>query len=188
MKKIVISALLLLSAITFSATPAPAATYAEEKKEAENFAHELIGERESASAELLKFGQGVTANDFSSIYGKIYKKIQELREKKGFIVTYSAIKYRNPSSTATPFEARIMAKFRVDRDFKKFWTVTMVGGRSYSRLIKPVFAVKSCLTCHGAKDKRPAFIAKHYPKDKSFAFKEGDLMGLISVYMPDEED
>ncbi len=188
MKKIVIPAMLLLTTLTCSVTPAPAATYAEEKKEAENFAHELILKRESASEELLKYGQGVSGNDFSSIYGRIYKKISEIREKKGFIVTYSAIKYRNPRSSATPFEARIMAKFRVDRDFKKFWTVTMVGGRSYSRLIKPVFAAKSCLTCHGAKGKRPAFIAKHYPEDKSFAFKEGDLMGLISVYMPDEED
>jgi len=164
-----------------------AGTYAEDKKQAEAYADEIIGARSLASETLVKSHAKITEKAFVGTYGKVYGRIQGLKQKKGYIVTFSAIKYRNPRNAATPFEARLISRFKYDRAFKKFWTVTMVQGRSYSRLIKPLFAKKTCLACHGARERRPAFIAKRYPKDKSFAFKEGEIMGLISIYMPDEE-
>jgi len=180
--------LLFLFALGLTRPAAPrAGTYAEDKKKAEAYAAELIRLRSKASAALAGLEGDITEKAFIERYGKIYGEIQKLRQKEGYIITFSAIKYRNQRNSATPFEARLISSFKSDKNFKKFWTVTMMGGRSYSRLIKPVFAEKSCLACHGPREKRPAFISARYPDDKSFAFKEGEIMGLISVYMPDEE-
>ncbi len=175
--------------ITSIASPSlvQAGTYAEDKKEAEAYADEIIAARSHASGILVNSHAEITEKAFIETYGKVYGRIQGLEQKKGYIITFSAIKYRNPQNAATPFEARLISRFKYDRAFKKFWTVTMVQGRSYSRLIKPLFAKKTCLACHGVREGRPAFIAKRYPNDKSFAFKEGEIMGLISIYMPDEE-
>ncbi len=166
---------------------AAAGSYREEKKEAEAFARGLILARKAVSEVLSKKGGEIREGDFVRTYGSVYGKIQEIRKKKGYIVTFSSLRPRNPRDAATPFDARLISRFRRDRDFKRFWTVTMVQGRSYSRLVMPVFAGKSCLLCHGPKEKRPAFIAKRYPQDRSIGFKEGEIMGLISLYMPDEE-
>lgn len=186
MKKILTAACLFILTAAFSARPACAGSYAEDKKKVERYADELILAREANSELLAESARPVSEKAFSETYGGLYKKIGGLREKEGLIVTFSAIKYRNKQNSATPFEARLISSFRSDRAFKKFWTVTMLGGHSYSRFIKPLFAKKSCLACHGERDKRPAFIVKHYPGDKSYGFKDGELMGLISIYMPDE--
>ncbi|MFQ5428419.1 MAG: DUF3365 domain-containing protein [Thermodesulfobacteriota bacterium] len=188
MKNIIRAALLLLIALAFHVVPAEAGTYAEDKAKAEQYADELISTREAVSEILAGSETAITEQDFLKTYGKVYGRIVELQKKEGYIITFSAIKARNPQNAATPFEARLLAKFKAARDFRKFWTVTMVQDRAYSRLIKPVFAAKSCLVCHGPREKRPAFIVKRYPADKSSGFKEGELMGLISIYMPDEED
>ncbi|MFQ5353878.1 MAG: DUF3365 domain-containing protein [Thermodesulfobacteriota bacterium] len=187
MKKNIITALLLCVTLFCTAGPVQAGTYAEDKKKAEGYADGLINVRR-AMAGILSHADTITEKDFIETYGKVYGRIAEIQKKEGYIITFSAIKARNPQNAATPFEARLMSSFKSDRAFQKFWTVNMVQGRAYSRLIKPVFAEKSCLTCHGLREKRPAFIVKRYPADKSFAFKEGDLMGLISIYMPDEEE
>ncbi len=188
MKKPLIYLFLLLVTPALGARPVLAGSYAEDKKQVEAYADELIRLRVRDSEILAKSGKEIDEKTFGTVYGRLYKRIDELRKNKGLIVTYSAIKYRNPQNSGTPFEIRLMAQFRSDRNFKKFWTVTMMGNRSYSRLLRPVFARKSCLTCHGPKDKRAAFIARRYSTDKSYGFKDGELMGLISIYMPDEED
>ncbi len=180
--------LLSLLAFVFPFATATAGSYAQDKKEAAEYALGLIRARRRASETLAKSPSPITEKAFIESYGKVYAQIQDIRKKKGFIITFSSLKPRNPQNAATPFEARLISRFRTDRAFKKFWTVTMVQGRSYSRLIMPVFAEKSCLACHGPRDKRPAFIAKRYAGDRSSGFKDGEIMGLISLYMPDEEE
>jgi len=178
----------ILFVVIITSPLAYADSYAEEKKKAEDYAEALILERRALSESIAKSTAPVTEQAFIKTYGKVYGHIQSLEQKEGYIITFSAVKARNPQNSATPFEARLISNFKSDRAFKKFWTVTMVQGRSYSRLVRPVFAKKSCLVCHGLREKRPAFIARRYPDDKSFAFKEGGIMGLISIYMPDETE
>ncbi len=186
MKKSILPIALLL-VIAACVGPALAGPYEEEKKEAEKYAKDLILRRSALSKSLARGGD-ISEEAFIKTYGKIYEEIQDIRGKKGYIITFSSIKPRNPQNAATPFEARLISRFRTDRAFRRFWTVTMVQGRSYSRLVMPVFAKKSCLSCHGAREKRPAFIERRYPDDKSTGFKEGEIMGIISLYMPDEEE
>jgi len=186
-KNIFFLILFSLLVLSYFSSQAYAGSYAEDKKKAEAYASEFIEARSLAAETLARTPATITEEAFIRTYGKVYGRIKGVEKKEGYIITFSAIKARNPQNAATPFEARLISSFKSDRAFKKFWTVTMVQGRSYSRLIRPVFAKKTCLACHGAREKRPAFITRRYPNDKSFAFKEGEIMGLISIYMPDEE-
>jgi hypothetical protein len=34
--------------------------------------------------------------------------------------------------------------------------------------------------------KRPEFIKQHYPLDRAFGFRAGELRGLYSVFIPDD--
>jgi hypothetical protein len=51
--------------------------------------------------------------------------------------------------------------------------------------MKPIYAEKACLNCHGEKNKiKPAirqFLERKYPGDEAFGYKEGDISGGISI-------
>ncbi len=51
--------------------------------------------------------------------------------------------------------------------------------------MKPIYAEKACLNCHGEKDKiKPAirqFLERKYPSDEVFGYKERDIRGGISI-------
>ncbi len=51
--------------------------------------------------------------------------------------------------------------------------------------MKPIYAEKACLNCHGEKNKiKPAirqFLERKYPNDQAFGYKEGDIRGGISI-------
>ena len=185
-KSLLLAAVLLLSVM--SLRPAMATgTVAEDKKQAEALAAEIIKAREDASESLAKAGRPVSEQAFVKAYGKVYGRIAELQKTKGIYIAFSSTWPRNPDNAASPFELKLVSRFKKDPDLKRFWTNTIVMDQSYNRLVMPIFVKKSCLLCHGAGDKRPAFIVKRYPQDKSFGFKEGDIMGVISVYIPNEE-
>ncbi len=187
MKSLLFAAVLLLSAIPLRQAMAKGATLAQDKKAAEALAAEIIKAREDAADNLAKAGRPVSEQAFVKEYGKVYGRIAQLQKTKGIYIAFSSTWPRNPNNAATPFELKLISRFKKDPEFKRFWTNTIVMDRSYNRLVMPVFVKKSCLLCHGAGDKRPAFIIKRYPQDKSFGFKEGDIMAVISVYIPNAE-
>ncbi len=51
--------------------------------------------------------------------------------------------------------------------------------------MKPIYAEKACLNCHGEKNKlKPAirhFLERKYPSDQAFGYKEGNIRGGISI-------
>jgi hypothetical protein len=60
------------------------------------------------------------------------------------------------------------------------------GGESFFRYTAPIYVEKQCLACHGAKDKRPAFIVEKYPEDKAYGLEAGDFRGIISIRMKEK--
>jgi len=187
MKSLLFAAVLLLSVMSLRPAMATGDTLAQDKKEAEALAAEIIKAREDAAETLAKAGRPVSEQAFVKAYGKVYGRIAQLQKTKGIYIAFSSTWPRNPDNAATPFELKLISRFKKDPGFKRFWTNTIVMDQSYNRLVMPIFVKKSCLLCHGAGDKRPAFIVKRYPQDKSFGFKEGDIIGVISVYIPNEE-
>jgi len=185
-KSIVLAMVILMSALSIS--PAMAGSVDKEKKAAEALASEIMQLRQSAAENLAKKGSAVTEQDFINEYGKIYGRIAQAQKEKGIYVSFASTWPRNPQNVATPFELKIISRFKADPNFKRFWTSTLVQDKLYSRLIKPIYVKKSCLVCHGLPEKRPAFIVKRYPQDKSFGFKEGDIIGAMSVYVYIPED
>ncbi len=186
-RKILLTVTLMVFAFTLR--PAMAGSVKKEKEAAEAYAREIMQLRQTASENLAKEPGPVTEQAFVKEYGKIYSRIAEIKQKKGVYVSFASTWPRNPQNRATPFELKIISRFKADPQFKKFWTTTLVGDKLYSRLVVPIHLEKSCLRCHGPADKRPAFIVKRYPADKSFGFKEGDLIGAMSVYVyiPEEK-
>ena len=185
-KTIVLAAVLLMSLLTLR--PAMAGQLSKEKEAAEALAKEIMQIWDRASENLAKMGSSVDEQAFVKEYGKIYNRIAQVQQEKGIYVSFASTWPRNPQNRATPFELKVISRFKADPNFKKLWTTTLVEDRMYSRLVIPVYVKKSCLLCHGPADKRPAFIVKRYPQDKSFGFKEGDIIGAMSVYVFIPED
>lgn len=72
--------------------------------------------------------------------------------------------------------------FEKNREKKELWGAAHIGDEDYYMYMRPIFAEKRCLVCHGEEKKRPKFIKDKYPQDRSYGFKEGDLMGAVAVY------
>jgi len=69
----------------------------------------------------------------------------------------------------------------------ELWDKTTINKKSYARYVRPIFVEPACLSCHGEKNKRPAFVKKKYPEDLAYGFKAGDLRGIIEVMIPVEK-
>ena len=85
-------------------------------------------------------------------------------------------------------EKRFLSYFKVHRDVND--VVYREGGKFY--YFKPLYATKACLRCHGkhgVRDEEVAsFLKDKYGKayEKASSYSEGDLIGMISVSMPEE--
>ena len=118
------------------------------------------------------------ANDFSLMTG--YKLKQ------------SSLKIRNPSNAPDEWEKKILKLFE-SPDYPKgvgHGEFLVTGDKETYKYIKPIYVEKACLECHGEKKNIiPAirqFLAKRYPGDQTFGYKEGDLRGGISIIIPFE--
>ena len=119
------------------------------------------------------------ANDFSLMTG--YKLKQ------------TSLKIRNPSNAPDEWERKILESYELKEHQKAngFGEIQETGDKKIYRYLKPLFIEKSCLDCHGTKEKvRPeirSFLEKRYPNDKALEYKEGELRGGISVIIPLED-
>jgi len=107
-------------------------------------------------------------------------------KENGWQVRQVATKYRNPDhAPASLQERQVIDLFHRHPEIKGLWepaTAEQGAGLNYYRRIN---VEPSCMACHGTKVSRPAFIKDNYPNDKAFAFKPGDLRGMVAVYLPE---
>lgn len=103
-----------------------------------------------------------------------------------FLVRFVSQKYRNPANKPKyeRYWDELTGLETLDKNRKKkeYWTAAKIKGEKYYMYMKPIFAEKPCLMCHGAVELRPKFIKKKYPEDRSYGFEVGDLMGGVAVY------
>jgi len=121
---------------------------------------------------------------FKSVCGAVAKRAKQIATESGFTIRHAAVKFRNPAHAATPEERTLMAGFEQAETPEPIEGEITVDGKRYFKFISPIYVERSCLACHGPKDKRPAFIVKKYPDDRAYGFAEGDLRGIISVSFP----
>ena len=144
-------------------------------------AGEIISMRSSLATSLIRPDTKITEETFKEVCGAVAKRVKEISEKEGFKIRHAAIKNRNPNFAARPDEAGILEAFDKDRTLMDKWDTIEMDGKKYQRYMRPIFVEEACLSCHGAKEKRPGFIVEKYPNDKAFDFKKGDLRGMIEV-------
>lgn len=116
---------------------------------------------------------------------KARKFVEDHKTEDGvsiYEVKFVSEKFRNPSNVPDDDERKYMKLFNESREKVDNWDSAYIGDRYYYRYMLPIFAEKPCLACHGEKKKLPGFVGKMYTDDRSYGFKEGDLMGAVAVF------
>ena len=131
--------------------------------------------------------QGVPADraTFQQVCRPVGQEAQRIAKENGWFVAQLAEKYRNPEH-ALDAEARgIHELLRARPDVAGIWMRTEWEGRPGTRYLRRIVVEPACLSCHGSKEARPAFVVEGYPEDRAYGFRVGDLRGLYSVFVPD---
>ena len=119
------------------------------------------------------------ANDFSLLTGWKLKQ--------------TSLKLRNPSNAPDEWEEKVLHSFENTEGSKaiSFGEIVELHGQKIYRYMKPIYVNKTCLECHGEKQKlKPTikqFMTRKYPHDQAFGYKEGDIRGGISIAIPIEQ-
>ncbi len=153
------------------------------KTKAKKIADEITDLRSVRAVSLLQSDKAITPDIFKEVCGPVKKKAMSIAKKEGVKIRHAAIKNRNPSHAASAEELSFHALFEKGEE-TEIWDETTINKKSYKRYVRPIFVEPACLSCHGEKDKRPAFVKKKYPKDLAYGFKVGDLRGIIEVMIP----
>lgn len=156
----------------------------QKKRLAAESAAEIVQMRSSLARTFIKTDTMVTEDTFKSVCGAVAKRVKEITVKDGFTVRHASEKNRNPANAATTEELVLIDRFLAEPGVKELQDETLVNGKRFFRHTLPIYVEEACLSCHGAKEKRPDFIVSKYPEDKAYGFKTGDLRGIISILVP----
>ncbi|WP_456450376.1 EAL domain-containing protein [Hydrogenimonas sp.] len=88
---------------------------------------------------------------------------------------------RNPRNIANELEMRSIEYFRNHPDAKEQYEIIGEGDEERFYYASPLYIKKQCLKCHGSREEAPPYIRTHY--DKAYGYKEGDLRGIIGIYL-----
>ncbi len=125
---------------------------------------------------------------FKQVCKPVGMRAKQLAEENGWQVQQIARKYRNPDHAPDSLSAKVaLAQFEQRPELMGFWQEETVKGQKGTRYYRRIDVQASCLACHGAKSGRPGFIVDKYPLDLAYDFKEGDLRGMYSVFIPELE-
>lgn len=156
------------------------------KIKAKEIADEITDLRSVRAASLLQSDKAVTPDVFKEVCGPVKKRAMAIAKKEGVKIRHAAIKNRNPAHAASDEEKSFHALFAKGSE-TEIWDETTINKVAFARYVRPIYVEPACLSCHGEKDKRPAFIKKKYPEDLAYGFKAGDLRGIIEVMVPVEK-
>lgn len=181
MKIIVAIALFFL---TSSSALAGGSALEQKKEDAARAALEITNLRSMRASEVIGSGTEVTPAVFKEVCGSVKKRAMAIAGKNGFKIRHAAVKFRNPKHAPTSEELSIIEGFTEKNAPISVSGMIEIEGKDYYRYSAPIYVEKACLSCHGKKEDRPAFIVKKYPQDRAYGFNEGDLRAIISVSFP----
>ena len=133
--------------------------------------------------------QGVPADKttFKQVCKPVGLQAKQLAQDNGWQVNQMATKYRNPQHQLDVEGRQAYAILEANPTLMGMRTRTTMKGQSGARYFRRITVESACLACHGAKDKRPAFIKQDYPEDRAYDFQADDLRGIYSVFVPDKQ-
>jgi hypothetical protein len=124
--------------------------------------------------------QGVAFKGFiPAVWGR--KTGEKFTQRTGIQLKLTAQEYRFPGNRPDDFEAEVLKMFSQPSypKGKGFSQVLTVDGKPVLRYMAPEYATGRCLQCHG----EPRGI-RDQTGFKREGFKEGDVMGAISLVLP----
>ena len=121
---------------------------------------------------------------FQQVCRPVGMRARAIAERNGWTVQQLAAKYRNPAHALDREAERVYDMMRSDPKLSGIWVRTSMQGREGVRYFRRIVVEKACLACHGARDDRPAFVSQHYPEDRAYDFRVGDLRGVYAVFLP----
>jgi len=105
-----------------------------------------------------------------------------------YYVRQVSLRNRNPENRPDPYETAELTRMAAAAKPIENHQVADSGGNETLRYLLPMVADKSCLTCHGSFETAPRFVQTRFPKGHpSYNYKEGELIGAISVSIPVRE-
>lgn len=118
----------------------------------------------------------------------------EVATRQGVEVRRTALRLRNRANAPDDFEQALLTRFVADAREgtlpEELLDERRVSGRRVYRYAKPLVAGPLCITCHGRADEIPEEVRKmldaRYPDDAATGYREGDLLGIVSVIIPAE--
>ncbi len=111
----------------------------------------------------------------------------------GYKLKQTSLRLRNPANAPDEWEKKVLKKLQSSAYSKGvgFGETLETEDEKIYRYMKPIYAERACLECHGEKDKiKPAirqFLEGKYPRDEAFGYKEGDIRGGISIIISLEQ-
>lgn len=116
---------------------------------------------------------------FPAVFGR--KAGEKFYKKTGIRLKLTGTDYRYPGNKPDDFESEVLRMFADARHPKgqQYAKATMVGGKPVMRVMDPLYASPTCLTCHGGPKGE-----RDITGTKKEGWKEGDLAGAISVVVP----
>ncbi len=116
----------------------------------------------------------------------------EVGQKEGVTVRRTSLKLRNPLNAPDAYEKEVLARLSADALRGDLSDESIderrADGRKVYRYVKPLVAGPLCIKCHGGAGDIPEGIRKmiedRYPDDAATGYRDGDLLGIVSVVIP----
>lgn len=126
----------------------------------------------------------VDKRTFKRVCKPVGMRAQQIGTANGWTVQQLAKKYRNPAHKLDPEARRLYNEFASSSELTERWIRTTRNEQEGWRYARRITVQSSCLSCHGPKEQRPAFVKNGYPNDRAYGFETGDLRGLYLVFVP----
>ncbi len=109
---------------------------------------------------------------------------QRITEGSKYYVRQVSLRYRNPENRPDDYETFMLRKLAGKPVQESSEVIESKGGKVF-RFMLSMVAEKSCLECHGAYDKAPAFVRARFPAGHySYNYRLGEVIGAVSVSIP----
>ena len=107
-----------------------------------------------------------------------------IQDASGYHYRRVSIKPRNLESKANPFEAGLIEIFKKDKTLKIWEDNTLVDGKEYHMVARPVTFTESCMQCHGDPKDAPRELIEIYGGTNGFNYTLNDAAGVVVAGFP----
>jgi len=146
---------------------------------------QIIETREYLSAAVTTSIAGSTPDLIPQVAAS--KIARQITQDSPYYVRQVSLRFRNPANRPDEYEAGELRRFTEGVPQESYRIVTY-NGKDALRYLLPMKAEKSCLVCHDSYRSSPPFVQKRFPEGHpSYGYREGDVIGAISVSVPMSE-